>query len=153
MISTILKFSAQVDQYGEDGAGTTKGFGVYETTDIPAAGTSFLMVYRDLVPIPNGKQMSLMNGWLKSNWPYHPNVKNLSQGLNFKICGKKTQWQSNLQCLSFKTDPSQNFSSIFLRGRECNLAGPLQFVNHSCTEWNSQYVSGPGKKFLYLKVY
>ena len=47
----------QVDQYGDDGAGTKKGFGVFATRDIPA-GTSFLMVYGDLIPIPDGKQVS-----------------------------------------------------------------------------------------------
>ena len=46
----------QVDVYGEDGAGSRKGFGIYASRDIKA-GEMFKILYGALIPIPAGKQV------------------------------------------------------------------------------------------------
>ena len=81
----------QVDQYGEDGAGTKKGFAVYATTDIPA-GATFPMVYGELVPIPNGKQVSLTNICSKSNSPPPIKIYHKSRILNQVVGIKRFLW-------------------------------------------------------------
>ena len=40
------------------------------------------------------------------------------------------------------------FSLMQVNGKEHNLAGPIQLINHSCSEWNARYVLDEESVFI-----